>query len=577
VPEMIRDTIRRMVILAAAALAEQELIELPPEGIPAFEVDRPKKAELGDYSTNLAMKLARPPKAREIAKLIADYLNESARTIPAFDLVARVEVAGPGFINLYLHNEWLLRQARTIYKAGANFGNIDIGSGTKLNLEFVSANPTGPVHIGNGRGGFIGDTLGNVLRAAGYTVTKEYYFNDFGQQLRKLGRSMAWYIQGADPEQRPTEAAYFDNPEELPYYQPIADKIRSEQDVEPLLALPTEERDAILGHIAAQYIMADIKKTMARLNINFDVWFNQASLDETGELQAGINALRERGFLYEQDGATWMKTIEFGDDKDRVVIKADGEPTYIASDVAYALNKLNRGFDRLIYVLGPDHHGYVARLKATARMFGYSADQVHVLMYQQVNLKVDGLSKKMSKRAGNMVTLDDLAEAVGSDITRFFYLMRDSDTHLDFDMTLALKQGDDNPGLSVQYGHARIAGILRKATEAGYHPEEDAMKADLSVLVNDPPEQLEAELALMRELTRLEEVIERCALDLAPHHLTKYGMDVASSFHIFYDRCPMLRADTDEIRSARYALTLAARTTLAKVLTLLGMSAPDRM
>ncbi len=580
---MLRDMLRIMVASAAAQLNELGALELPPDGMPTFELDRTQKVEHGDYYTNLAMKLERPPKARAIAQQLADQLNELASVVPAYDLVERVEVAGPGFINLRLRPGWLLRQSQALIKAGANAGAIDIGRGQRINLEFVSANPTGPVHIGNGRGGFIGDTLGNIMRAAGFDVTKEYYFNDFGQQINTLGRSIAWYVAselGRDDIPKPESGAGYLDSEEDPddrYYHDVAHRLLAEAGGAALLDLPEAERDAAIGHAAAQIIMVTIKETMARLHIEFDVWFNQASLDRTGELAAGISALRERGFLYEQDGAVWMDTAEFGDDKDRVIVKSDGEPTYIASDVAYVLNKLNRGFDRLIYVLGADHHGYISRLKATARMFGYDADRVHVLLYQQVNLKVNGVSTRMSKRKGNLVTLDELADEVGSDVMRFFYLMRASDTHLDFDLALATRQGEDNPGLSVQYGHARTAGVLRKAAENGLDPQAEAATADPSVLTGDPPEQLAAELALMRELTRLEEIIERGALSLEPHHLTKYGMDVATAFHAFYDRCPILRADTEAQRAARFALTLAARTVLARVLALLGMSAPERM
>jgi arginyl-tRNA synthetase len=585
---MIRDTIRRMMLAAAAALHEQGAIELPAEGIPPFDVERPQQAQHGDYATNLALKLARPPASREIAAKIAAYLNETAPLVPAYDLVEKVETAGPGFINVRLKPTWLLRQVPALIEAGPQVGNSESGRGKRINLEFVSANPTGPVHIGNGRGGFIGDTLGNVLRAAGFDVTKEYYFNDFGQQIQKMGRSIEWYMRlalGENDAPQPTDKegkpeGYYDHPDdpEDTFYQGIAQMVLDEthqgQDV---LGLPPDERARVIGNRAAQHIIANIRATMARLNINFDVWFNEASLGATGEFDESIQFLRDHDFLYEQDGATWMEAARFGDDKDRVLIKTDGERTYAASDVAYIHNKLARGFDQLIYVLGADHHGYVGRLKAMAQMFGYTEERVHVLIYQHVSVKVGGKSQRMSKRAGTAISLDELADLVGPDVMRFFYLMRAADTHLEFDVELAMKEGEDNPGLSVQYGHARVAGVLRKAVESGYHPETEAMGADLTLLAKDAPEQATAELNLIRELLRLEEVIDRAATSLEPHHLTKYGMDVATAFHVFYDRCPMLRAESDEIRSARFALTLAARTVLARVLTLLGMTTPDRM
>lgn len=578
---MIQATLQRMITSAIAALHEQATLVLPPEGIPAVEIEHPQHIQHGDFATNIAMKLARPPKSREIAQQIADYLNEVVGVVPAYALVQHVEVAGPGFINIRLQPGWILQQSQTIIAQGPTAGAIDIGRQQRINLEFVSANPTGLVHIGNGRGGFIGDTLGNVMRAAGYDVTKEYYFNDYGQQINVLGSSIEWYIRQSQSDaamEKPVNG-YFDSDDDPDnqYYQGIARRITADSpDIAEVLAAPESSRQELLGHRAAQYIISDIKNTMQRLNINFDVWFHQASLESSGELQSGIDELRKRGFLYEADGATWMETTRFGDDKDRVLIKSDGNLTYIASDIAYVLNKLNRGFDRLIYVLGADHHGYIGRLKATAQMFGYAPDSVHVLIYQQVNLKVDGVSKRMSKRAGTLVTLDELVDVVGSDITRFFYLMRAGDTHLEFDLQLAMREGDDNPGLTVQYGHARTAGVLRKALEAGFHPETEAMSANMHVLLEDTAEELQSELALMRELLRLEEIIERVAISLEPHHLTKYGMDVAAVFHIFYDRCNMLRANP-ATRAARFALTIAARTVLARVLTLLGMSAPERM
>ena len=585
---MIRDTIQRMILAAVAALHERGDLALPEDGVPLFEVERPQQIQHGDYATNVAMKLARPPKSREIAAQIAEYLNETVPLVPAYDLVEKVETAGPGFINIRLRPEWLLRQAHQIVDAGPEVGKVDVGRGRKINLEFVSANPTGPVHIGNGRGGFIGDTLGNVLRAAGYDVTKEYYFNDFGQQMQKMGRSMEWYMRRALGETdlpQPTDKdgkpeGYFDRadaPDDT-FYQGVAQVLLDEtQQGAEVLHLPDEVRAAEIGHRAGQHIIATIQATMARLNIHFDVWSNEAALGESGEMESAIAYLREQGFLYQQDGATWMETTRFGDDKDRVLIKTDGKRTYAAADVAYIRNKLNRGFEQLIYVLGADHHGYVGRLKALSQMFGYSTEHVNVLIYQHVSVKVDGKSKRMSKREGTAIALDELADLVGPDVMRFFYLMRTSDTHLEFDVELATREGEENPGLTVQYGHARVAGVLRKVIENGYHPEAAARSADLTVLIKDAPEQLAAELSLMRELLRMEEIIDRCARTLEPHHLTKYGMDVAAAFHLFYDRCSMLRAENDAVRSARFALTLAARTVLARTLTLLGMSAPDRM
>ncbi len=577
---LIRDLIHDIVARSVAALQEDG--QLPSVEVPTFEVERPQIAAHGDYATNVAMKLASAAKAagekvnpRGLAGTIAERIRETASVVPAYELIDTVEVAGPGFINLRLKPTWLLAQAAEVIAAGNAFGTVNVGRGQRINLEFVSANPTGPVTVGNGRGAFIGDTLGNVLRAAGYEVTKEYYFNDFGGQINKLGRSVEYYMRlaaGQSDAEKPEEG-YFG-----PYYESVAERIVTNAG-RVLLDLPEGERPPAIGKVAADSIMGDIRQTMARLGIEFDVFFNQASLDETGELQAGIELLREAGYLEEREGALWAKTSLFGDDKDWVVVKSTGEPTYFASDIAYMRNKFARGFDQLILVLGADHHGYIARLQAMARMLGHLGEDLHVLLYQFVSIKVEGKAMRMGKRLGNAVTLDELYEDVGADVTRFFYLMRSSDTHLDFDLDLARKQTDENPGLSVQYAHARAAGIFRKAAEQGI-TEENYANADLTVLADDPAHELERELALMRQLLRLEEVIERAAVALEPHHLTRYGMDLADAFHLFYDQCPILKAGADvkpAVRIARLRLLRAGQAGLARTLTLLGMTAPERM
>jgi arginyl-tRNA synthetase len=325
--------------------------------------------------------------------------------------------------------------------------------------------------------------------------------------------------------------------------------------------------------------MDDIRATLARMHVEFDVYFNEASLATSGALLDGIEALRQVGFTREEDGALWAKTSDFGDDLDRVVLRSNGQPTYFAADVAYMRDKFNRGFDKLIIVLGPDHHGYIARLKAIAGVLGRNPEDVHILMYQQVNIKQDGKSVRMGKRLGNAITLDELYDEVGPDVTRFFYLMRANETHLDFDLTLARKQTDENPGLSVQYAHARCAGVLRRAAEQDITAE-DYAGADVAALAHDPEGQREHELNVMRQVLRLEEVVERVALSLEPHHLTRYARDLADSFHLFYDNCPILKQGTDvtpEVRDARLLLLRAAQAGLARTLTLLGMDAPERM
>jgi arginyl-tRNA synthetase len=610
----ISQTIHDIVAKTVAALMESG--EIPSVQMPAFDVTRPQIASHGDYATNVAMKLAPALRdsatkvsPRALADRIAERMRETVALVPAYDLIGSVEVAGPGFINVRLSQSWLLDQAATVLGAGDELGKVDIGSGRKVNLEFVSANPTGPVTVGNGRGAFLGDALGNILRAAGYDVTKEYYFNDAGQQFLKLGFSMERYcrfVQGgpvwapldaieeeAEPEvEKPAVRFKKDKSQDAPapkksrkpkgyygpYYESVAERLLAEHGT-AMLDLPEPERYEVIGKAAAAVIMGDIKETMRRLKVEFDMFFNQSTLEPSGKLQAGIETLRQNGYLEERDGAVWMKSSLFGDDQDRVVIRSDGVPTYITSDVAYMRDKFERGFQTLIFVLGPDHHGYIGRLKATAAMLGHSQDDAHVLLYGQVNLKVGGKTMRMGKRLGNAVTLDDLYEDVGADVARFFYLMRANDTPLDFDLELARKQSSDNPGLSVQYAHARVCGVFRKAAERGFAPG-DYDHADMQALATDPPRELDAELNLMRAILRLDEVVERAAETLEPHHLTTYGSELAEAYHIFYDNCPILKAGanvTRPVQLARLRLMAAARLGLARILSLLGMDAPERM
>lgn len=615
---MLQDTIRDIITKAVAALTEHGAF--PDVEIPAVEIMRPQVAAHGDYSTNVAMKLAaalrsvgHPGTPRALAETIATEIREMVAVVPAYDLVTAVEVAGPGFINLRLGERWLLRQTADVLAAGAGLGAVDVGRGTRVNLEFVSANPTGPVTVANGRGAFLGDALGNLMHAAGYDVTKEYYFNDAGGQIDQLGFSMERYCRfilgepvfcqiddieneaapevvkpsarfqkgkgGGDSAPAQTAAkprkprGYYD-----PYYESVAERLLM-RDGGALLEGPATEGGPALGKAAADIIMRDIQDTMRRMNVEFDVWFNQASLAPSGEIEAGIKALRDGGYLEERAGAVWMKSSQLGDDQDRVIIKSSGEPTYITSDIAYMRNKFERGFDQLIFILGPDHHGYIGRLKATAAMLGHDPERVHVLIYGNVALKVGGRTMRMGKRLGNAVTLDELDDELGADVTRFFYLMRANETPLDFDLELARKQTSDNPGLSVQYAHARASGVFRKAEERGIAPDQYA-EADPLALANDRPDELAAELNLLRELLRLEEVVERAAATHEPHLLTAYGMALAEAYHLFYDTCPILKAGSDvprDVQMARLRLMAAARAGLARTLHLLGMDAPERM
>ncbi|HEX5441648.1 MAG TPA: arginine--tRNA ligase, partial [Ktedonobacterales bacterium] len=498
---MIRDLVAEVITRSVAAL--QEADELPALEIPPFEVERAQNPVFGDYATNVAMKLAAAVRAsgakanpRALAETIAARVRETAAVVPAYDLIDSVEVAGPGFINVRLSNDWLLRQTAVILAAGNTLGDIELGAGRRVNVEFVSANPTGPVTVGNGRGAFIGDALASVLSAAGYDVTREYYFNNAGGQINRLGGSMEYYLllaQGktaeaeavhaalpevqakkkrvyghkadsdaeteADEQDADDEATPHDEPAEeqsasapvrkegyfAPFYEALAERMIATSAASLLDEPDVEKRRAAIGRAASDLIIKDIKQTLQKMRVEFDVWFNEATLSSSGELEQGIADLRAGGHTYEKDGALWVRTTDFGDDLDRVVLRSNGLPTYFASDVAYMRNKFKRGFDQLIFVLGADHHGYIARLKSIAQSLGHPAESAQVVLNQQVTLKVDGKGVKMGKRLGNAVTLDELYEDIGPDVTRFFYLMRANDTPLEFDLNLARKQTDENP------------------------------------------------------------------------------------------------------------------------------------
>lgn len=567
---MIKDTIRALVLQAATAAQVEGAI--PAITLPAFDIERPQFTAHGDYATNIAMKLAselkRTTGQKANPRALGEAIAERARRViqaGEFALIGSVEVAGAGFINFRLEPRWVLSQIDEILAAGDHWGEINLGNGLHMNLEYVSANPTGQVHVGNGRGAFIGDALASVLLAAGYRVTREYYFNDAGQQIIKLGRSMEYYYRLACGEQNPPcpEEGYFGD-----YYLTVAQRLIASG--KEYLSLPPDERVAALGRDSSALIMEDIRCTMASIGVRFDVWFNQYSLETSGALWEGIAYLREHGYIEEREGALWMKTTLFGDDKDWVIVKSNGEPTYIASDVAYMRDKFARGAQKLIYVLGPDHHGYISRLKATAGMIGHDPNDVIVLIYQNVSVK----GERIGKRLGNAIPLDDLVAEVGPDVTRFFYLHLGNNAPLDFDLELAKRQSDENPVYYVQYGHARIASILRKAAERGIADYEAGNPA---ILADDPEAQRDLELTLVKHMLRLPEVVERVATELEPHHLPRYAIELAAAFHAFYHDCPVLRAENEATRRARLKLVCAAKLVLARSLSLVGVSVPERM
>ncbi len=530
---------------------------LPIFDIPAEIVVQRPKAGYGDFATPIAMALAKP--ARQAPLAIAQAI---AAHLPASSLVGKAEVAPPGFLNLWLSPNWLAGQVERILAAGGAFGNTTLGDGQRAQVEFVSANPTGPLHLGHGRNAVIGDTLARVLEAAGYRVTREYYYNDAGRQMDLLGESVrARYLKllGRDV---PFSDEYYQG-------EDIVDIARDLVQQHGASLAETTDLKPFKGY-AQQVITQTQQDALTRLGIGFDTLFNEHTLTTSGEVWDVLRRLREAGAVYDADGAVWLKMTQYGGDKDRVLVRSNGEPTYTLPDIAYHVNKVERGYDLMVNVLGADHAAQYPMVATGLKVLGYDASKLHVVTYQFVTLLRDGQVVKMSKRKADFVTLNELIDEVGPDVVRYFMLMRSNDTHLEFDLNLAVQQSDENPVYYVQYAHTRIAGVLRQARERGI---EMAAHADLTLLT-DP-----SELALIREMLRLEEVVTQVAKQLAPHALTFYAHDLATAFHTFYDRCPVLppKQTDPALTQARLHLCAAAQQTLAHSLGLLGVSAPERM
>ncbi len=515
-----------------------------PEGtaLPEPNVQRPAHAEHGDYATNAAMQLA--PLARTAPMAIAEVLVRHLE-LPA--AVGETTVLPPGFINWRLDPAWVASQVPVILAAGPDWGRTDGFAADRFNVEFISANPTGPLHIGNGRGGFIGDALANLLEAAGAAVTREYYVNDYGSQVRDFGQSVYLARTGQSGE-----AGYRGE-----YIGQLAAAVPDE------VVASTNPLEAI-GEWAWNRVYDDIKKTIARLRMRIDVYRSERELHDSGEVAAAIEQLRAAGHVYEDEGATWFRSTTFDDDKDRVLIRSNGQPTYFAADVAYLLDKFERGFTRLIYILGPDHHGTIKRWKGAASGLGHDPDAVEFIIYQHVSL-AGGAA--MSKREGSFVTLDELVDDVGADATRFLFTLRSANQHLEFDLDLARQQTNENPVYYVQYAHARCSSILRQPAAAAF----DADPGEAATLLVHPAEQ-----ALIRHLMRLPEVIADSAERRETHELPRYAMEVANLFSQFYRDCRVLTDDA-ALSAARVALVRATGQVVANSLALIGVEAPDRM
>ena len=554
---MIKEDIRCAIRLALEHCYQQGTLtsgEYPAE----IQLEVPKNPEHGDYATNLAMMLARfeGQAPRRIAEILVAELLQS-------DQFASVDVAGPGFINFRLAGGCWAATLQRIYNEQESFGRSQVGDGIKVQVEFVSANPTGPLHIGHGRGAVVGDALAAILAAAGFDVQREYYINDAGNQVQTLGRSILLRLRELQGEQ-------VDFPEDgyqAAYIVDLAKRLLPEQD--RLGDLSEEDAVNLCARFGVERVLEWIAADLEAFGISFDHWYSEQSLYDRNMVEQELARLADKGLTYQEDGALWLRTTDFGDDKNRVLIKSDGSYTYFASDVAYHLEKFDRGFDRVIDVWGADHHGYIPRMKAMLKGFGMPAEALEVLLIQMVNLLRDGQPFVMGKRSGNFITLREVIDEVGRDACRFFFLMRRCDSQLDFDLELAKQSSSDNPVYYVQYAHARICSINRNAADLGI-AQPTLPQFDFNLLT------LDEEIALIRQLSRFPETVEGAALHHEPHRVVFYLQDLAALLHSYYNRHRVL-VDDMPVTYARLYLVNAVRIVLANALSLLGVSAPEKM
>lgn len=521
------------------------------QSLPAIGLEHPAKPEHGDWASNVAMQLA--PVVRNSPMRIADAIIANFEPPPA---VAAIESAPPGFLNLRLDPGWVAAQVGPIREAGPSFGRATIAEPLSVNVEFVSANPTGPLTVGNARGAFVGDVLSRVLEAAGHRVTREYYFNDYNEQIRNLGLTLLALRHG---EPVPPDGYHGEYVNDLVAAVP--------DDVWEAAAGPDADAGEVLGRWASDRVRTGIESSLEHLGVRFDVWTSEGAIHAAGWVERGIEQLRSAGHMYDADGALWFRSTAFGDDKDRVVIRSNGRPTYFAADIGYVAEKFSRGFDELIYVWGEDHHGTVARNRAAAVGLGFNADAVRWPLIAWVRFVRDGVEIPMSKRAGEFITLDELLAEVGVDAARWYFSSRAYTTGIDFDLELAKKQSNENPVYYVQYAHARASSILRLGADAGLRPD----PSNSDALLRHPAEQ-----ALIHHLLDFPAALATAAERRETHEVPRYCYEVASAFSAFYRDCKVLTEDT-ALSGARLALVDAARAVLANGLDLLGISAPESM
>ena len=572
----IKDTLAAAIVAAAQKAIDAG--KLKPGTLPEVMLEVPPQKQFGDFATNFAMQSARSLHCapRQIAQAVIDNLDCSS--------VDRAEIAGPGFINFYLKQNWTAELLANIIAQGDNYGNLPANGLGKVQVEYVSANPTGPLHVGHARGAAVGSAMVNLLRAAGYDVESEYYINDAGNQMNNLAASVnARYLQllkleemGGVPEdltvkmldEMPTGIAFPENG----YHG--YDIIETAQRIiriygKEFVALDEKERLAKFLEIAYKEKLAGLKEDLEAFRVTFDVWFSEKTLHQADKIREACKYLQEKGYIYEQNGALWLNSTAQGDDKDRVVIRDNGIPTYFAADIAYHRNKFERGFAHVINLWGADHHGYIARVKAAVNALGFDANNLEIMLLQMVRLYRNGEIVKLSKRTGETITLRELMDEVGTDAARYFFCMRSLDSQLDFDMTLATEKSNDNPVYYIQYAHARIASIGRQMAEAGIAAVADS-ELKLETLV--APEEIE----LIKKMGEYPEMLAVAARERAVHHVATYTYELAGLFHSFYNQCRILGVDSD-LQQARFALVKAVGRTIRHALGILGVAAPERM
>ncbi len=556
----VKDNIRGAILSGYNSACEKGL--LSKVDISDIEIENTKEKKFGDFATNFSLKMSKQlgKNPREVADILVSEIDNG-------DLIEKAEVAGPGFINFFLNNNWLYNNVKYIIENKDTFGKVSVGNGKKIMVEYISANPTGPMHIGNARGGALGDTLANILSFAGYDVLKEFYVNDYGNQIEKFGVSLnARFIQKIYGE----DAIEF--PEDAYHGQDIIDNVCEfieKYGSEDYVNMEEDERKKHLVKFALSKNIEKLKSDTGRYGIVYDNWFFESELHKSGKVKEAIAQLTENGYTYEKDDAVWFKATEFGAEKDVVLIRGNNIPTYFAADIAYHKNKIERGYETLIDIWGADHHGHVARMQGALTALGLGGEKLNVILMQLVRLMKNKEVYKVSKRSGKAVTLTDLLDDIGTDAARFFFNLRQANTHFDFDMDLAVSKSNDNPVFYVQYAHARIESILSILKEEGIDTDEDNFNY-LSLLKDDE------ELDLIEKISYFPQEIEDSALTFDPSKITKYVISVASSFHTFYN-AKRVKVEDEKLMKARIMLIKATKITLKNALDVLGISAPDRM